>query len=164
MLFQRSLDELEKLVNSIREKREDDRKKLRSEVIPQTELGNDSPSQQIAQNSISSTVINSTTTNVIQQESSVASTVTTTTQELPTNVISTTNGKTLKKRDRESSRESPTIKHHRSRRRRSSTRSRLAISFRISTAIFRFLLVDLHRLVHKNERKLRIEVVRDPGR
>jgi hypothetical protein len=63
------LDELEKLVNSIREKREDDRKKLRSELIPQIELGNDSPSQQIAQNSISSTVINTTTINVIQQDS-----------------------------------------------------------------------------------------------
>ncbi len=69
MYFQRSLDELEKLVNSIREKRDDNRKKLRSEVIPQIELGNDSPSQQIAQNSISSTVIYPTTTNVIQQDS-----------------------------------------------------------------------------------------------
>jgi hypothetical protein len=63
------LDELEKLVNSIREKRDDNRKKLRSEVIPQIELGNDSPSQQIAQNSISSTVIYPTTINVIQQDS-----------------------------------------------------------------------------------------------
>jgi hypothetical protein len=51
------LDELEKLVNIIREKREDERKKLRPELIPQIELGNDSPSQQITDNSISSTVI-----------------------------------------------------------------------------------------------------------
>ncbi len=61
------MDDLEKLVNNIREKREDERKKLRSEIIPQIEFGNNSPLQQIAQNSILSTVIN-TTTPVIQQD------------------------------------------------------------------------------------------------
>jgi hypothetical protein len=65
------LDELEKLVNIIREKRDDERKKFRPEIILQTEFGSDSPSQQqqIAQNSISSTVINTTTTTVIQEDS-----------------------------------------------------------------------------------------------
>ena len=57
-------------MTTIREKREDERKKLRPDIIvPQTEFGSDSPSQQlIAQNSISSTVINTTTTTVIQQD------------------------------------------------------------------------------------------------
>ena len=41
-------------MNSIREKREDERKKLRPEVVPQKELGNDSP---IVQTLVSSTVI-----------------------------------------------------------------------------------------------------------
>jgi hypothetical protein len=53
-------------LNTVREKREDERRKLR-----QPELGNDSPlqqQQQIAQNSISSTLINTTTT-VVQQDS-----------------------------------------------------------------------------------------------
>ena len=54
-------------MNTIREKRDDDRRKVRSDLIQQTELGNDSPLQQIAQNSISSTVINTTTT-FIQQD------------------------------------------------------------------------------------------------
>jgi len=54
-------------VNAVREKRDDERKKLRSDLIHQTELGSDSPLQQIAQNSISSTVINTTTT-FIQQD------------------------------------------------------------------------------------------------
>ncbi len=54
-------------MNAVREKRDDERKKLRSDLIQQTELGNDSPLQQIAQNSISSTVINTTTT-FIQQD------------------------------------------------------------------------------------------------
>lgn len=59
-MLKRGLDELEKLVNSIREKREDERRKLRPEIIPQKELGNDSPSQPIVQTSVSSTVINTT--------------------------------------------------------------------------------------------------------
>jgi hypothetical protein len=57
-------------VNTIREKREDERKKIRPELIQQIELGNDSPSQQIAQNSISLTVINTTTT-FIQQDGKI---------------------------------------------------------------------------------------------
>ncbi|CAF1423426.1 unnamed protein product [Adineta steineri] len=122
----KSLDELEKLVNTIREKRDNDRKQIRSDLIQSTELGNDSPSQQIAQNSISSTVINTTTmtTTFIQQD---ASTVIATTQEITNVTTTTTNGKIIKKRDRGSSRESSTVnthRHHRSRRKRSSTRSR----------------------------------------
>jgi hypothetical protein len=54
-------------VNAVREKRDDERKKLRSDLVQQTELGSDSPLQHIAQNSISSTVINTTTT-FIQQD------------------------------------------------------------------------------------------------
>ena len=54
-------------MSTIRGKRDDDRRKIRSDLIQQTELGNDSPLQQIAQNSMSSTVINTTTT-FIQQE------------------------------------------------------------------------------------------------
>jgi hypothetical protein len=113
----KSLDELEKLVNIIREKREDERKKLRPELIPQIELGNDSPSQQITDNSISSTVI---------QQDALTAIATTTTQEI-THVITTTNGKILKKNDRGNSRELSTVnshRYHRSRRRRSGTRSR----------------------------------------
>ncbi|CAF3242976.1 unnamed protein product [Rotaria sp. Silwood2] len=124
----KSLDELEKIVNTIREKREDERKKLRPDTNQQTELGNDSPlpqQQQIAQNSISSTVVNTNVT-VIQQNSP---TVIVTTQEI-TNVTTTTttNGKILKKHDRGSSRESSTVnahRHHHSRRKQSSTRSRI---------------------------------------
>lgn len=59
--IQKSLDELEKVVNTIREKKDDEKKKLRPELIQQTELGNESP----LPNSIPSTVIN--TTIVIQQ-------------------------------------------------------------------------------------------------
>ena len=51
---------MEKLVNSMREKREDERKKLRPEIIPQKESGNDSPSQPFAQTAVSSTVTNIT--------------------------------------------------------------------------------------------------------
>ncbi|UJR31670.1 hypothetical protein I4U23_019151 [Adineta vaga] len=121
----KSLDELEKIVSAIREKKEDERKKLRSDVIQSIELGNDSPLQQVAQNSISSTVINTRTT-VIQQE---ASTVIATTQEITnvTTTTTTTNGKVSKRHEKGNSRESSTVNSHRhlhSRRRRSSTRSR----------------------------------------
>ncbi len=60
-------------MNTIREKRDDERKKLRPDVIiPQREFGSDSPSQQlIAQNSISSTVINTTTTTTVVQQDGI---------------------------------------------------------------------------------------------
>ncbi|CAF4662491.1 unnamed protein product, partial [Rotaria socialis] len=64
----KSLDDLEKNVNTLREKREDERRKLRPDTSQPVELGNDSPSQQqIAQNSIVSSVV-STTMTVVQQQ------------------------------------------------------------------------------------------------
>ncbi|CAF3023239.1 unnamed protein product [Rotaria sp. Silwood2] len=116
------LDELEKIVNSFREKREDERKKLRPE------LGNDSPAQQpIIQNSMPSTVISFSTPTIVQPE--VPSVITTTTDEI-INTTATINGKTSKKHDHGSSRESSTTNNHRHhhrhhhRRKRSSSRSR----------------------------------------
>ncbi|CAF3859781.1 unnamed protein product [Rotaria sp. Silwood1] len=113
----KSLDELEKIVNTIREKREDDRKKLRLDINQQTELGNDSPlqqQQQPVQNSISSIIIN-TTTNVIQQN---IPTVITTTEEIIEEKI-------IKKQDRRNSKESLTVNIHRHfKRKQNSTRSR----------------------------------------
>ncbi|CAF4549286.1 unnamed protein product, partial [Rotaria magnacalcarata] len=65
----KSLDDLEKIVNTLREKREDERKKLRTDTSQPVELGNDSPSQQqIAQNSIVSSVVDTTMVVVQQQQ------------------------------------------------------------------------------------------------
>ncbi|CAF5081524.1 unnamed protein product, partial [Rotaria sp. Silwood1] len=101
----KSLDELEKIINSFREKREDERKKLRPE------LGSDSPAQQLTiQNSIPSTVISFSTPTIIQPE--IPSVITTTTDEV-TNTMTATNGKITKKHDRESSRESSLVNNHR---------------------------------------------------
>ncbi|CAF1204036.1 unnamed protein product [Adineta ricciae] len=123
----KSIEELEKLVNAVREKKEDERKKPRTDVIQSTELGNTSPPQPMAQNSISSTITNTTTT-VIQHD---VATVISTTQEVTnittTTTTTTTNGKSSKRHERGTSRESSTVnthRYHRSRRRRSSTRSR----------------------------------------
>ncbi|CAF3844104.1 unnamed protein product [Rotaria sp. Silwood1] len=119
----KSLDELEKIINSFREKREDERKKLRPE------LGSDSPAQQLTiQNSIPSTVISFSTPTIIQPE--IPSVITTTTDEV-TNTMTATNGKITKKHDRESSRESSLVNNHRHhhhrhhhRKKRSSSQSR----------------------------------------
>ncbi|CAF3893874.1 unnamed protein product [Rotaria sp. Silwood1] len=119
----KSLDELEKIINSFREKREDERKKLRPE------LGSDSPAQQLTiQNSIPSTVISFSTPTIIQPE--IPSVITTTTDEV-TNTMVATNGKITKKHDRESSRESSLVNNHRHhhhrhhhRKKRSSSQSR----------------------------------------
>ncbi|CAF0753123.1 unnamed protein product [Rotaria sordida] len=130
----KSLDELEKIVNTIREKREDERKKLRPDTNQQIDLGNDSPlqqqpqqqQQQITQNSISSTVINTTMT-VIQQNIPTVIATTQETTNVTTTTTTTTNGKIIKKHDRGSSRESSTVnthRHHHSRKKRSSTQSR----------------------------------------
>ncbi|CAF1189165.1 unnamed protein product [Rotaria sordida] len=117
------LDELEKILNTFREKREDERKKLRPE------LGCDSPAQQpTIQISIPSTVISfSTPTIIVQQE--VPSVITTTTDEI-INTMAIINGKLTQKLDQGSSRESSTVNNHRHhhrhhhRRKRSSSPSR----------------------------------------
>ncbi|CAF1418134.1 unnamed protein product [Adineta ricciae] len=127
----KSIEELEKLVNAVREKKEDERKKPRTDVIQSTELGNTSPPQPIAQNSISSTITNTTMTVIEHDVATVISTtqevtnITTTTTT--TSTTNTTNGKSSKRHERGTSRESSTVnthRYHRSRRRRSSTRSR----------------------------------------
>lgn len=112
---------MEKLVNSIREKRDDERKKLRPEIISQKELGNDSPSQSIAQTTVSSTVTNLIHAQDDGNELSIVQEVTTTT------TTTMTNGKSTKKLESRNVRESSSTnnhRHHRSRRRRSSSRSR----------------------------------------
>jgi hypothetical protein len=59
LLVKKSLDELEKLVSIVREKRDDERKKLRSDYVPPSNGNNESPLQQlaIAQTSLSLTNI-----------------------------------------------------------------------------------------------------------
>ncbi|CAF1337907.1 unnamed protein product [Rotaria sordida] len=116
------LDELEKILNTFREKREDERKKLRPE------LGCDSPAQQpTIQISIPSTVISFLTPTIVQQE--VPSVITTTTDEI-INTMAIINGKLTQKLDQGSSRESSTVNNHRHhhrhhhRRKRSSSPSR----------------------------------------
>jgi Mg-chelatase subunit ChlI len=119
------LEELEKFVNTLREKREGERRKLR------IELGNDSPApQQMVPISNPSTVAASSTPTIVQSEllTSVITTTTTTTEET-NNAPTILNGKSTitKKQDRESSHESPTAithQHHHHRNKQSSTRSR----------------------------------------
>ncbi|CAF3680567.1 unnamed protein product [Rotaria socialis] len=123
----KSLDDLEKNVNTLREKREDERRKLRPDTSQPVELGNDSPSQQqIAQNSIVSSVV-STTMTVVQQQQHIATVISTIQETTNVTTTATTNGKVIKKHDKGSSIESSTVnqhRHHHSRRKRSGTRSR----------------------------------------
>jgi hypothetical protein len=111
------LEELEKIVNTLREKREGEKRKFR------TELGNDSP----APLSNPSAVVSSSTPNIVQSEAipSVIPTTTTTTEET-NNEPTVINGKSTKKQDGENSHESQTenTNRHHYRRKRSSSRSR----------------------------------------
>ncbi|CAF2126039.1 unnamed protein product [Rotaria magnacalcarata] len=126
----KSLDDLEKIVNTLREKREDERKKLRTDTSQPVELGNDSPSQQqIAQNSIVSSVVDTTMVVVQQQQQQqhTATVISTMQETINVTTTATTNGKIIKKHDKASSIESSTVnqhRHHHSRRKRSGTRSR----------------------------------------
>ncbi|UJR15003.1 hypothetical protein I4U23_001980 [Adineta vaga] len=120
----KSLDEVKKIVNTIREKRDDDRKRFRQET------GNDSPAQQsTVQIALSSAVSSfSTPTNIKSEASAVI--VPPSIKVVVEEVITTTlNGTTTKPNDHGSSRESSTVNnhrhhHHHHRRRKSKTRSR----------------------------------------
>ncbi|CAF3693687.1 unnamed protein product [Rotaria socialis] len=123
----KSVEEIEKILNTFREKREDERKKLRPD------FGSNSPAQQPSTEiSITSTVASSSTPPIIAQPpppppAPVITTITTTTTTDETIDITTiTNGTTSKKPDTTSSRESSTVKNHqhRHRRKHSSSRSR----------------------------------------
>jgi hypothetical protein len=114
------LDELEKIINTLREKREDEKRKLRPEY------GNDSPApQQIVPISNPSIAIASSTPTIVQSEV-ITSVITTTTTEEINNAPAILNGKSIKKQDRESSHESSSVNTHRHhhRKKQSNTRSR----------------------------------------
>ncbi|CAF0905200.1 unnamed protein product [Adineta steineri] len=125
------LDELEKIVNSIREKRENERRKFRPD------FGNDSPApQQTIQTNISSTGVSfSTPTNIQPEIASVIATTTTIVEEVTKVTSESLNGTTattiiIKQHDSETLRESSTNNnnrhhhHHHHRRKRSTTPSR----------------------------------------
>ncbi|CAF4194089.1 unnamed protein product, partial [Adineta steineri] len=124
------LDELEKIVNSIREKRENERRKFRPD------FGNDSPApQQTIQTNISSTGVSfSTPTNIQPEIASVIATTTTIVEEVTKVTSESLNGTTattiiIKQHDSETLRESSTNNnnrhhhHHHHRRKRSTTPS-----------------------------------------